>query len=135
MKQSKLYKSVCLDGVYKQARHLGVEMAHLWRTHIQSCLRRDIENQLTPEDLQFLQQKECLFCGRPPFNWTKWKTRNPIQYNGVDRLDNSKPYTLDNCVTCCKDCNQMKSKRGVQEFLDHCLRVARNAEPLVAERS
>lgn len=45
-------------------------------------------------------------------------------YNGIDRVDNTKGYTLDNCVTCCINCNRAKMDRSLEEFLAHVTRIA-----------
>lgn len=37
---------------------------------------------------------------------------------GIDRLDSTKNYTLDNCVPCCFICNRMKNKYSLQTFLE-----------------
>ena len=43
--------------------------------------------------------------------------------NGIDRVDSSKGYTLDNCVPCCSICNTMKLNYTLQEFSDHITKV------------
>ena len=43
----------------------------------------------------------------------------PYVYNGVDRVDNERGYSLENCVPCCKFCNRMKRDLGKKEFLEH----------------
>jgi len=37
-------------------------------------------------------------------------------YNGIDRIDNTKDYTLDNCVPCCKNCNYAKRTLTQHDF-------------------
>jgi len=39
-------------------------------------------------------------------------------YNGLDRVDSSKHYTLDNVVPCCTVCNRAKSNLTVADFYD-----------------
>ena len=39
-----------------------------------------------------------------------------FNYNGIDRVDNKIGYTLKNCVTCCKYCNNAKKDNDVDEF-------------------
>lgn len=36
-------------------------------------------------------------------------------YNGIDRLDNTKGYTPENSVACCKHCNSLKGDRLTPE--------------------
>jgi hypothetical protein len=45
------------------------------------------------------------------------------EYNGIDRVDNTKNYTEDNCVAACKMCNRLKSDHTVQEFINHCISI------------
>lgn len=50
--------------------------------------------------------QECFYCGES--DWAEL---------GVDRIDNSKPHTPDNCVCSCWDCNnRRKNKYSVEEF-------------------
>ncbi len=53
----------------------------------------------------------------PPTNTCASRHSNgDFVYNGIDRLDNALGYTLDNCVPCCKRCNQAKNNMGLKEF-------------------
>ena len=40
-----------------------------------------------------------------------------LKCNGIDRIDSSKGYTVENSVTCCKYCNTAKNTMSVDEFL------------------
>jgi hypothetical protein len=42
---------------------------------------------------------------------------------GVDRVDNTKGYTLANSVPCCKVCNRMKMAMTKDDFLTHIRKV------------
>ena len=46
--------------------------------------------------------------------------------NGIDRLDSSKPYEVDNCVSCCSKCNYMKQDNTEQEFIDQIKKIYNN---------
>lgn len=50
-------------------------------------------------------------------DWCKVEMRKPCTYcgmthssgvNGLDRIDNSKGHTKENCVPCCRECNQAR---------------------------
>lgn len=47
-------------------------------------------------------------------------------YNGLDRLDSSKPHTKDNVVTCCIVCNKLKNKSTKEEFFLHIKKILSN---------
>ena len=45
---------------------------------------------------------------------------------GIDRIDSSKDYTLDNCVSCCGMCNIMKNKFDIDEWFSKIGEIYRN---------
>jgi hypothetical protein len=49
------------------------------------------------------------------------KIKSPIdydefRYNGIDRIENTKGYSIDNCAPCCKICNNSKSTLSKEEW-------------------
>ena len=40
-------------------------------------------------------------------------------YSGLDRVDNSIGYILENVVPCCVTCNSMKMAMSYNEFITH----------------
>ncbi len=48
----------------------------------------------------------CHYCGET--DWTKI---------GCDRKDSSLPHTPENCVPCCKHCNDMKGNMGYDDYI------------------
>ena len=46
---------------------------------------------------------------------------------GFDRVDNTKGYTVDNTVPCCKMCNVMKNDRNKTQFFQHIRKVYEHA--------
>lgn len=59
--------------------------------------------ELTEEQFNELTKKNCVYCDRPPSQ--KWGL---YTYNGLDRLDNLRGYSLDNIAPCCWECNRIK---------------------------
>src|SRR5579872_1915065 len=58
----------------------------------------------------------CYLCGRQNQTGTKTKYGDVLFHNGIDRLDNTKGYTLANSVPCCKTCNLAKNDLSFEEF-------------------
>jgi hypothetical protein len=87
--------------------------------------KRGFEFTLTIEQFRVLTSGNCRYCGGSPGTvFRNYREFNGAYvYNGIDRLDNAQGYTPDNCVTCCKICNQMKHKLPVEVFLAHCARI------------
>jgi hypothetical protein len=44
----------------------------------------------------------------------------------LDRADNSKPYSKENCIVCCTHCNKMKGALDHNEFIALCALIAEN---------
>lgn len=99
-------------------------MRFLWRTHVQGCLKRRLDNLITIDEYETFTKKCCHYCGMPPLNKTKYKHYANMKYNGIDRIDNALPYVLGNLVPCCKLCNAMKSSLSEASFLIHILTIA-----------
>jgi len=45
--------------------------------------------------------------------------------DGLDRIDNTKGYVIDNVVPCCGHCNLMKRGMTVLEFKEHIQRIVK----------
>ena len=77
---------------------------------------RNYEWNLTPEDTSGLLLSDCYYCGKPSVEGVK--------IHGLDRIDNSRGYHLDNVVPCCEQCNRAKLADTKEDFIDMCKRVA-----------
>ena len=58
---------------------------------------------ITKEEAENMLTSKCFYCGK----------ENAM---GIDRIDSSKDYTLDNCVPCCGMCNIMKNKFNIDKW-------------------
>lgn len=78
---------------------------------------------------------ECYYCGHTDIRnnlFLKGKSREgyitryteqqmkeyAVLCNGIDRIDSSKGYEIDNCVSCCLQCNYMKHEMSQKQFYD-----------------
>lgn len=52
----------------------------------------------------------CFYCGS-------------LGPNGIDRVDNSKGYTVENTVSCCWPCNRAKMDLTPKEFIENARRI------------
>jgi len=78
--------------------------------------------ELTKEEFSKLTKQECVYCGKLPEQGNSdYRYRNGSYiYNGIDRVDSSKGYTLENCVACCGQCNKALnySKKDFLEWVE-----------------
>lgn len=71
---------------------------------------------LTEKEFQNLIIKPCFYCGKQGEN--KRTTQSGIfTYTGLDRLDNTRGYELDNVAPCCTDCNMFKGAISLDDFI------------------
>jgi hypothetical protein len=56
------------------------------------------------------------------------KSQKENEVNGIDRVDNSKGYTKDNCVSCCQFCNRMKLIYHPDFFITKCKIISKSIQ-------
>ena len=72
---------------------------------------------LKKEEFKEFVTGKCHYCGASESNLKKTReATGNFAYNGIDRVDNTKGYNKDNCVSCCKICNRMKLTMTQKEF-------------------
>lgn len=87
------------------------------RNVINSYKQKAYNYVLTEEQFKEITQQPCYYCGAKPNNRANRKDCNGMYiYNGIDRIDNNRGYTIDNVVPCCKICNLAKGQLTIQEF-------------------
>jgi hypothetical protein len=52
------------------------------------------------------------------------KDQPNLYTNGIDRIDSSKEYSVENCVPCCKKCNIMKNVYSMTDFIDQVHKIS-----------
>ena len=81
---------------------------------------RGLSWQLSTEQVLELILQPCFYCGVENSNNFKTPNRRGSaeeqQYNGIDRIDSSKGYSIDNVVPCCKQCNLAKKDMSFEKF-------------------
>lgn len=69
-----------------------------------------VDQTASVEDIaKFIDGNRCIYCGDD--NW---------EHLGLDRIDNTKPHSIDNCVCACGVCNMdRKDRYTVGEFIEY----------------
>lgn len=83
---------------------------------------RNLSWELSREYFIEITQKNCFYCGSPPNNISKRNSGDFI-YNGIDRIDNNLGYSINNIVSCCKNCNRAKLEMSIDDFLSFIKKV------------
>lgn len=93
----------------------------------QNAISRNFNFSLSKDEFIKLTQGNCHYCGTQPIEIQSLKRYNktgiPIYMNGIDRIDSSKGYSIDNCVSCCEICNRMKLNYNIDFFHQHVEKI------------
>lgn len=92
---------------------------------------RNLSFNLNDSQLEVLFKQNCNYCNIEPKQKSVPNNAKTIEakehsqyiYNGIDRLHNNVGYELQNCVPCCKICNNAKSDLSIKDFSDWILRI------------
>lgn len=90
--------------------------------YVSNAKRQGREFALTDEQFRTLTSADCWYCGASPQKVSRTTTGTYV-YNGIDRMDSFKGYTIDNCVPCCSVCNRTKNDLSAAEFLHLVFKV------------
>ena len=86
---------------------------------------RNLSFEIKKEEFRKIVTQKCHYCNRSPSNFStksgsSGNLLTPFCCNGIDRIENNKGYTKENCVPCCARCNKMKHKLAQHDFVHHC---------------
>ena len=120
------YFSECTSERLKIESGLAAKRA-AYRNYKNHARQRNITFELSFEQFLYLTQQNCHYCGCKPSNVQKPNGDNgDFIYNGIDRKDNTKGYTIENCVPCNDICNRAKGAMLYKEFIQWIKRLVDN---------
>lgn len=109
----------------------SVNKFQCYRNYERGAQKRGFVFELSLAQFTDITQNDCVYCCNPPSNTFNLKYSDtglpraglPFVYNGVDRIDSTKGYSVENCVACCINCNRSKSDMSLEEFKDWLTRA------------
>lgn len=104
----------------------------LFHNYQNAAKARGIPWDLPKDEFRRITQLPCLYCGAlPTAKFRSHRSSNGhYSYSGVDRVDNTKGYTIGNSVPCCKTCNSAKGTLPVMEFLEWMKRIKKTVNEI-----
>jgi hypothetical protein len=78
---------------------------------------KEIHFELNEEIFYNIIENDCYICG---------KSISDNHVNGIDRIDNTKGYLLNNIESCCGECNYMKSNLNLGDFFEKLRKIRKN---------
>ena len=114
----------CMVGKYNKLKFGEASFNSLFGKYRWGARIRGLGFKLTKNQFRKFTKQNCYYCGDEPSAVSIGTRKNGgYRYNGVDRVDNSKGYTMGNCVSCCGVCNRMKRSMGKDEFIKHIFKI------------
>lgn len=111
--ESNLSQAAKRNLVCKSCSQLRLPYEWIYNSLVNKCKEREISLALTYDQfVEFTKIPLCHYC-HDNLIWTshqKFKARQKCRYN-LDRKDNTRGYSPENCCVCCPDCNSIKSDR------------------------
>ena len=87
-----------------------------------SAKKRNYSFDISFDLFMSLVTSNCFYCNSKPNKAVKMNFRGIIYpefiCNGVDRKNNKKGYSIENCVPCCINCNRAKNTMDFIAFVD-----------------
>ena len=118
-KANELGLQTCKSGPRRLLNHQAAKN-FLFNSYAKAAKKRGYGFYLLQKEFESLIKKNCFYCGCEPINKYRGYVRDfNFKFNGIDRVDNSLGYEIENCVSCCSTCNNMKKQMTVEQFLSH----------------
>lgn len=86
-----------------------------YRNHLEGAKRRNFKSYLSLEDYSRITKNPCSYCGTLSKRKNR-HTKEVIELNSVDRLNNEPFYTKANSVACCFVCQELKGALSFNKF-------------------
>jgi hypothetical protein len=117
LKSGRVLSCGCSKGWKKKPEGIST-FNRLVRQYKRHAMKRGYEFSLSNDEIRELTSQNCFYCGIEPMQVVKSEFNNGNYiYNGIDRINSSLGYFIENCVSCCHQCNRAKSDMTTEKFL------------------
>ncbi len=79
-----------------------------YNEYYRNAIKRNLQYLIDRQNFKDTVMKPCYYCGEVKEN----------EVRGIDRIDSSRGYTVENIVACCSMCNTMKNEFTINDFLE-----------------
>lgn len=125
LRQGRTKSCGCLIGRWKRYQFGQAARNYVFNYYKYSAKSKARPWQLNKEQFGDITSFNCHYCGAEPEKQKKLPSGTFV-YNGIDRKDNHKGYTLDNVVPCCEICNLAKRDLTYEDFVSWLKRAGRH---------
>jgi tRNA U54 and U55 pseudouridine synthase Pus10 len=96
----------CVPGQKAYRKNYNNTVHGKWQMYKSNAKKRAMSFELTLEDFAKFWKEPCAYCG------------GAIGTVGLDRINSTRPYILDNVVACCSRCNEMKMASTTEDWVN-----------------
>jgi len=107
----KKYAKTHPEEMKKFLKDYSLKLTGRFRDMKGSAVQRNYEVEISFDKFCKIVLNPCVYCG---------ENKKRI---GIDRIDNTKGYTIENSAPCCTTCNMMKKVMTVEEFIAHIRKI------------
>lgn len=130
-KEDRVFHCGCLTAEFRRSfkwrSHLfkeGTPFRIVFKEYKRGAKDRGLVWELSEEQFKSITSQPCHYTGSLPSRTKTAASGEVFTYNGIDRLDSSIGYILENCVPCCTEINMMKQALPKEKFIELCSKVA-----------
>jgi hypothetical protein len=87
-----------------------------YKVYMAVAKRKNLPFDITYEDYETTVKNTCYYCNE----------MNEKGFNGLDRTNQTLGYTIDNCVSCCSQCNYMKGSMSKLAYIQRACHISTN---------
>lgn len=102
---------------------IGSSIESFYNFYKRSANKRRYSFSLSLNDFLNLVKNKCYYCNSIGEEKKFTNSKIPLICCGIDRRDNAKGYSKENCVPCCKNCNFMKKTLSEKDFINHIKKI------------
>lgn len=103
-KERKNYLDENKDILKEKAKNSYKSLHGRFMAYKKTAKRSDLEFLLTEKEFSLFWKQNCFYCN------------DKIETIGLDRIDNNIGYNINNIVSCCIECNYLKSKHDTKKL-------------------
>jgi len=111
------------DGVSNICKYCQSRSVHgRYQVYRQGAKNRNLDFELTRDEFAIITEKPCHYCGE----YSDVYFDKP--YSGIDRVDSSIGYVVNNVVPCCTMCNRMKLDYNINTWVEKMKKILSHLE-------
>ena len=116
----KEYESANQEKMLKRRQKYRHSLSARYKKYQIGADERNLSFSISLEEFDNITKQPCFYCGDLP------EDQFGNHFTGVDRIDSSIGYEIENVVPCCAECNRMKLNYDLLDWTQKLLKIVNN---------